>query len=201
MINYFQTLVNFSPEEIIDLENIIQSKKVAKGNHLIREGKICDFIAYVQKGCLRCYFLKEDGTEMTDNFSFEDDFITDYHSYLTQSPSLQNTMALEDAELLILRKKDVESLYQKSLNFQELGRLMAENLYVFSYQRVQSLLTENAEEKYLRLIRQRPQLLNRVQHYYVASYLGISPETLSRIRKKIYVKETKKGKKMIKLST
>lgn len=82
---------------------------------------------------MRCFFLKEDGTDMTDNFSFENEFITDYHSYLTQSPSIQNTVALEDAELLILKKKEVEALYQQSANFQQLGRLMAENLYVFSY--------------------------------------------------------------------
>lgn len=188
MLTSFQKLVPFSSEELTILEKVISTKNIQKGDYLIREGQICDFVAFVQKGCLRCFFLKEDGTDMTDNFSFENEFITDYHSYLTQSPSIQHTVALEDAKLLILKKKDIEALYQQSANFQQLGRLMAESLYVFSYQRIQSLLTEDAEEKYLRLIQYRPQLLNRVQHYYVASYLGISPETLSRIRKKIYLK-------------
>jgi len=188
MIKFLQQYIQFNEEELEYLSSIGKIKNINKNEHLLTEGKICNFIAYINKGCLRCYFLKDDGTEMTENFSFENQFITDYHSFLTHIPSTQNTIAVEDSELLIISREDIENMYQYGKKFEKLGRMIAENLYIFAYQRIQSLLTEDAEKKYIRLLKNRPDLLNRVQNYHVASYLGISPETLSRIRKKVLFK-------------
>jgi DNA polymerase II small subunit/DNA polymerase delta subunit B len=91
-------------------------------------------------------FHKEDGSEMTENFSFENQFITDYHSFLTQMPSTQNTIAIENSDLLIISGKEIEDMYKHGKNFEKLGRKIAENLYIFAYQRIQSLLTEDAEK-------------------------------------------------------
>lgn len=190
MIDFIQQLIPLTEIEISELESVIEYKTIKKDELLIREGQICDFIAFVQKGALHCYFLKENGNEMTEDFSTENEFITDYFSFLTQLPSSQNTVALEDSELLILWKKDIENFYKKHSKFQELGRLIAESLYIEKYQRIRSFLIEDAEQKYLSLCQNRPYLVDRIQHYHLASYLGISPETLSRIRKKVH-KNTK----------
>ncbi len=150
-----------------------------------REGQVCKSVAFVNKGCLR-YFYLNGGEEQTGQFFFENGWYTDYESFLTGYPSKQNIQALEPTELLLLSKKDLYELYESIPAFERFGRVMAENAYLGSRKNNVALLTLSPEERYLQLIAERPKLIERIPLKYIASYLGIKPESLSRIRKRLF---------------
>lgn len=161
---------------------------VKKGDFFVYAGQRVDKVAFVNKGLLRYYFVKE-GEEFTNEFFFEGEWMADYYSFLTHTPSDMYICALEDAELLTLSYDDMQWLYANLNMAEKFGRLIAEHIFIHSYQRNNSLLRDSPEERYLRLIAERPEVLARVPQYLVAGYLGIKPESLSRIRKRIWQNE------------
>lgn len=155
-----------------------------KGDYFIREGQYNNFVGFIVKGCLMCSFNK-DGKEYIEEFSFENEFITDYRSLLTDTPSDKNIICLEDSELLVIQYSEMQEMYKLKPIYERVGRLVAESLFMNWQEKAKSFLLDDAEERYLKLIEQKPTLVQRVPQYLIASYLGVSPETLSRIRKKI----------------
>jgi CRP-like cAMP-binding protein len=155
-----------------------------KGDYYIREGEKCKTVGFIVKGCMLCSYNK-DGAEVIDEFSLDKEFITDYHSFLTGMPADKDVKCLEDTELMILKYQDLQKLYNQNPIFERVGRLMAEALFINWQQKAKSLLLDDAEARYLKLVINRPDLPQRVPQYLIASYLGVAPETLSRIRKRI----------------
>jgi len=153
-----------------------------KGNYFVKEGQISRYIGFIVKGCLMCVY-NNDGKEFIDEFSLDNEFISAYASFITGTPADKDIICLEDSELLILSYSNLQELYEIDPVFERTGRLMAEMLFMNWQQRVKSLLLDNAETRYLRLTENRPDLIQRVPQYHIAQYLGVSPETLSRIRK------------------
>jgi CRP-like cAMP-binding protein len=131
-----------------------------------------------------CSYNK-DGKEVIDEFSLDNEFITDYKSFLTRTPADKDVRCLEKSSLLIISYEDLQDLYAEHPRFERIGRLMAEALFINWQDKAKSLLLDDAETRYLKLTSGRPDLVQRVPQYLIASYLGVSPETLSRIRKKI----------------
>lgn len=131
-----------------------------------------------------CVYNK-DGIDKIDEFSFENDFITDYLSILTHAPADKDIICLEDCEILVVEIQKLNNLYSQDPIFERIGRLMAEGLFINWHLKAKSLSMDNAETRYKNLVTMRPDLPQRVPQYLVASYLNISPETLSRIRKKM----------------
>ncbi len=131
------------------------------------------------------YFYEVDGDEHTGQFFFENGWYTDYDSFLSGKPSHQNIEALEKTDLLLLDKKHLEALYDQNPRFERFGRLMAERAYLGVRKRTESLTNQSAEERYLQLVKDRPKVIERIPQHYIASYLGIQPQSLSRIRKQI----------------
>ncbi|HPH46369.1 MAG TPA: Crp/Fnr family transcriptional regulator, partial [Chryseolinea sp.] len=115
--------------------------------------------------------------------------ITDYRSFLTQQPSTEYIIALEDAEVIELHYNDMQTLYEKVPSWQKYGRLIAEFLYIKVTERAQSLLFDSPEELYTRLMKERPKVIENMPQRYIASYLGIQPESLSRIRKRMMTQD------------
>lgn len=175
-------------DECKSLATIFYPRKLAKKDHMLLPGSVCSEIAFIVKGCLRYYYLKND-VERTGQFFFENSWFTDYESWITKQPSVVGIDALEPTELLIIQFRDLERLYDQNPKFERLGRLMAENTIIGIRNRNISLLGDSPEERYLRLMKERPKVIQRVPQHIIASYLGIEPETLSRIRKKIAMKE------------
>ena len=126
-----------------------------------------------------------DGEEITGQFFFENGWYTDYESFLLQKPSKQNIDALEPTELILLSKSDLFNLYITIPKFEKFGRIMAENAFMGLRNRTELLTQQSAEERYLKLVKERPKVIERVPQHYIASYLGIKPPSLSRIRKRI----------------
>ena len=155
-----------------------------KGDYFIKEGQVSRQLGYIITGSMLCYYDKE-GEEIIDEFSLDKEFITDYRSFLTNTPAEKNVRCLEDTELMVINYDDLQEQYDLSPTFEKVGRLMAEALFMNWQQKAKSLLLDDAEARYLKLVAKRPNLPQRVPQYLIASYLGVKPETLSRIRKRL----------------
>lgn len=181
---HLQHLIGLTNEEFDLFLGCLQSQKLKRKEVLIAEGDICRYAYFIKKGCLR-YFHNVDGEEITGQFFFENGWYTDYESFLLQKPSKQNIDALEPTELILLPKSELLNLYITIPKFEKFGRIMAENAFIGLRNRTELLTQQSAEERYLKLMKERPKVIERVPQHYIASYLGIKPPSLSRIRKRI----------------
>ena len=148
-----------------------------------RLGEPCTRLTFVNSGLLRVYFLTEE-SERTCRFLPEGSWYTDFESFSTGAPSREHLQALEDSEVVQVEKADLERLYQHHPNLERVGRLLTENALLEIHRRNQMLTLESPEARYERLCAESPELVNRVPQYYLASFLNLRPESLSRIRKR-----------------
>ncbi len=156
---------------------------VGKGEHLLRVGDIAAHIYYVSRGLLRYYFLDADnGEERTGQFFDENQVFTDASSFLSQTPASQSIQALEKSEVVCLSRAALYAAYASDHAMERFGRLMLEAALVGSQRRSTNLLTLTPDERYRAFVQARPEVATRVPQYLIASYLGITPEGLSRIR-------------------
>jgi CRP-like cAMP-binding protein len=179
--------IQLTDEECQDIAQLFHPLKLNKKEHWMQRGDVCNEIAFIAHGCIRTYYTKQQ-IDRTSQFFFENTWYTDYESWLSKQPVAVSVQALEPSYLLIIPFRELERLYVANPKFERLGRLMAENTIIHIRNRNLSLLNDNPEERYLRLIKERPKVVARIPQHIIASFLGIEPETLSRIRKKISTK-------------
>ena len=160
------------------------TKILQKGDKLVSPGQRTSFLAYIKSGAFRVFFINKKGQEITSWFSFQGMFITDLISYYKDTTAAQFIEAIDDSELWITQKSQLEDLYLTQPEFREFGRSFAEKGMVMVMERMMSLQTKSAEERYLELL-QQPNFLEKVPLKYLATYLGITDTSLSRIRKSI----------------
>ncbi len=183
---YYEEMVPLTPEEWNLLEPNFRIKYLNKGDKLQSEGEICNDVTFCNKGLLKSYHYKE-GKEYIEAFFSENQYLSDYSSFISQQPGRLYIEAIEECELVLLDYNTVQMLYERVNNFQRFGRLIAEYLFTQLCLRNSSLLFESPEERYLEFSKKRPDLIQRVPQYMIASYLGVTPEALSRIRKRLAV--------------
>ncbi|MGV3588938.1 MAG: Crp/Fnr family transcriptional regulator [Adhaeribacter sp.] len=160
-------------------------KKLRKKQYLLQEGDVCRYTAFVEKGALRSYHVDKKDQEHIIQFAFEGWWIADSYSFLTEEPSAYNIDVLEDAELLLLTLPAQEELLLKVPKMERYFRILLQKSLIAMQRRVVSSLSYTAEEKYIKLMEAYPNISQRVAQQQIASYLGITPETLSRIRKQL----------------
>ncbi|TDX00335.1 Crp/Fnr family transcriptional regulator [Dinghuibacter silviterrae] len=153
-----------------------------KGDFLIREGQVAGHIYFLYNGATRNYFLK-DGKEYTVDFHFKGDFVAAYLSFITREPSPVFIECLEDTETVAIAYDPLQEFYRHSHQGERIGRLMAEHQYVRRLRREMDILALTAEERYKQLLDKHPGLISALSVKHLSSYLGIQPESLSRIRK------------------
>ena len=187
LIKYLKERLQIDNENSLLFVEKFELKKLKKGDYFLQNGDFCKQIAFLNKGAMYCVYNK-DGIDKIDEFSFESDFITDYLSILIKAPTDKDIICLEDCEILVISMESLEILYNENPVFERIGRLMAEGLFINWHLKAKSLFMDNAETRYQNLIALKPNLPQRVPQYLIASYLNVSPETLSRIRKKIAAK-------------
>lgn len=182
---YVRRCARFSEEELALFNSLLQSRFVPKKTFLLQEGDICQFEAYLDKGCIKSYFLNENGFEVILTFATEDWWVSDIASFHEQIPSRMYIETLEDCELLVLSPAAKEELLAKAPRFERVFRLMVQR-HLASYQeRLFGNIAKSAQERYLDFLQKYPTLPLRVPQHQIAAYLGISPEFLSKIRARL----------------
>lgn len=181
---YISQFLTFTEDEWQLHQALLLRRFLKKGEFLLRGGEVCNHVTFINKGHFRSYNII-DGDDITFNFAFEGNYVTDYTSFVSRRPSTDYIVAMDDAEILQLKYEDLQAAYEKSPVWQKFGRLMAEFVLIHISQRNKGLLFNTPEERYLNLMKERPKVFERVPQQYIASYLGIKPESLSRIRKRL----------------
>lgn len=174
--------VSLTDDEWELCKNSFRPKRMLKRQYLLQEGDVCRELVFVEKGALYSFSVDSKGNQHVLRFAFEGWWMANLQSFFTNSPTRLNIEVLENSELLILDKANHEMLLDELPAYERYHRIIVQNAYVSLQQRVENALGLTAEEKYERLIEQSPEFLNRVPLNLVASYLGVSPETLSRVR-------------------
>jgi CRP-like cAMP-binding protein len=178
---YFNKFIKLNDSEWAEFENCIVKATIAKNEQILKPAEHCNFIAFIQEGSFRFYYDKEGEVKITA-FFFQGDFVSNYKSFLTGKPLDHFIEAMQDAAIYKINLQELKSLYDKHKNIERLGRLIAENLYLMVASRLDSFMFQTPEERYKSLIERNSRLLQDVPQYMIASYLGVKPETLSRIR-------------------
>ncbi len=175
----------FSEKELTRLGELLQVKHFPKKTYLLQEGEVCNFEAYINKGCVRTFYIDENGFEVTLMFSIEDWWIGDITSFYEQTPSNLFIETLEDSELLMFNPVTKEMLLAEIPKFERVFRLMVQRSLAATLSRLINTISMPAQEKYLDFIRRYPTIPQRVPQHYIASFLGISPEFLSKVRARL----------------
>lgn len=181
-------LVPFTQAELALINNYFEKKVLVKKEFLLEDNSICDFLGFVAKGSIRHFHVKN-GIEKTCDISFENSWVTDFQSFTTESLCVINLQAMEDSILYTITRKNLERLYQDCPNYEIFGRLMAEQVAQRATKIAMSLLSDKPEERFQNLLKSQPDLFQRVPQKYISNLLGVSPESLSRIRNRILHKE------------
>lgn len=182
----FQSIQDFSPEELMLLDSLITFRTVKKGEFLLRENQVCNEIVFIEKGILRSFFVNHKGDEITNCFAFENEFMASFASFITEEKAEENIQALADTELQVLDRKALQRLYESGFNWQETGRKMTELEFVNLQKRMVSFQKLSATQRYEELYQNHQKYLQLIPLQYLASYLGITPRHLSRIRKAVF---------------
>lgn len=164
---------------------IVRTTKVKRRQFIVQPNFVCTHQTYVVNGAFRSYFISKEGVEHTIQFAIEDWFISDFNSYIHQIPASLYVEALEDSVVQEIAYEDVEQLCKSNPKFERFFRLVAQKSFTFSQRRILSNLGKSAEERYVEFQSLYPSIVQRIPQYALASYLGMSAEFLSKIRKRL----------------
>ncbi|TXD49237.1 Crp/Fnr family transcriptional regulator [Polaribacter sp. IC073] len=183
---YIDQIATISKEDWTFFKSKLQRRTFPKKTAFLKINEVENHISFIESGVVRLYIPKENPEkEITFGFSFENQFISAYDSFLTQKPSLYQLQTLTKTSLLSITYKDLQEVYKTTQIGNLIGRLTAERLFLIKSKREQNLLNLTAEERYLKLFKERPELLKVIPLKYISSYIGVTAQALSRIRKRL----------------
>ncbi|WP_345190299.1 Crp/Fnr family transcriptional regulator [Algibacter agarivorans] len=183
---YLEQIATISNEDWAFFTSKLQRRVIPKKTIFLKLNEIENHISFIESGAVRLFIPKEDPEkEITFGFSFENQFISAYDSFLTQKPSAYQLQALTETVLLSMTYNDLQAVYNHTQIGNLIGRLTAERLFLLKSKREQNLLNLTAEERYMKLFKERPELLKEIPLKYISSYIGVTAQALSRIRKRM----------------
>lgn len=180
---YLKSFNIITDKEIDSLLQVTTVKNYNKSDYFIKEEETCKHVSFVLSGIFRSYYISDKGEEITYCITFPNNFMTAYSSYLLAEPSKEIIQAITPAEILLIQKKDIEILTQRSPNWNIFLKIMAEQQYIALEQKIFQLQKSDASKRYTNLINNHPEYVQKIPLQYLASYLGITQRHLSRIRK------------------
>ncbi|MEO7975641.1 Crp/Fnr family transcriptional regulator [Flavobacterium sp.] len=182
---YFEKKVKITDQEWNVFSSKLVRNQFPRKTLLLKSGQTENYLSFIEKGIIRFYITKKE-SDFTFSFSFENEFVSAYDSFLTQTPCAYDLETLSDTILWQISFNDLQAIYAETEIGNTIGRFASEGLYLENVKREISLLTETAEQRYLNLFTEQPHLIQKVPLKYIASYIGITPQALSRIRRRIY---------------
>lgn len=180
---YFNRYVEFSNKEIDTIFDKVIVKKFKKKDYLLQQGKICKIKFFITKGLVRSFYIDNKGNEKIVQFAIENWWVTNFESFVKNTPSSCSIQAIEDTTSLIINREDLEQLYVTIPKLERVFRIITENMLIALQRRNQFYLKLTSKERYFFLMNSIPDFVQRVPQYMIASYLEITPEYLSEIRK------------------
>ncbi|HVW99978.1 MAG TPA: Crp/Fnr family transcriptional regulator [Candidatus Babeliaceae bacterium] len=184
LLKSIRSLITLSPAEVEIVTFLFKEKTYKKGEFFLAEGQICKQVGFVTKGLMR-YYINHDGEEKTYAFSQENKYVCNYESFLPQSRSSKNIQALEDTDVLVISHDDLQIFYTTVREGERFGRIVIGAVFVQILEDLSSFYTDTPEHRYEKFITNHPDLQQRISQYHIASYVGVKPQSLSRIRKRI----------------
>ncbi len=188
LIEKLRSYIEFNEDEERFIDNVFRVKHFAKGEYFLLAGDVCCEAAFIESGVFR-FYINTGERDATYYFAAENEFICDYPSFLPQRPSAVNIQALEAAEIRAISFDDLQSFYREVNSGERFGRLIAEEIFVDSIQQLASFYQDKPAVRYQNFVHRFPQLVQRLPQYYIASYVGIEPQSLSRIRRRFLSKK------------
>ncbi len=185
LIDYFNTLLPLDEEEKSAVEEVFKERKVKRRHFILQQGEVCRHNTFVVEGCFKMYLVDDKGKEHNLQFAIENWWIGDIGSFHSEEPSQLYIEALEHSAILQIKKEDQLQLFVEHPKFNRIFRVLTENALVSAQRRILQNIGSTAEERYLDFLKRYPYLFNRISNVQIASYLGVTPEFLSTIRKKI----------------
>lgn len=189
LIDFVNTIVPLTRDEVESILSFIEYKEYVKGDYLTKADQVENYVYFLVEGGVRNFCISK-GEEISLDFFFEGGFTNSFMSFLLRQPSAVYVHALADCKVLRIHFDHLNRLYEQSKNINKLGRIIAESLYIRRTRREVALITLSARERYDHLIATQPEFIRRIPLKYLATFLGINPETLSRIRKQTSRKKT-----------
>lgn len=185
----FQYLRNFAAltdKDIAESEPFWKPRKMKKGDFFNMQSMVCNDLGFVVKGIFRIYY-RDPTTEKDKNLFFfsENQFVVSFRSFISRNPCWYFIEALEDSEIIFISYKDLHGLYESNPKWEKFGRLLAELFFAYAQSRAEEFMFFSHEERYLRLLDEHPNIIERIPAYHISSFLGITNPSLSRIRKRI----------------
>lgn len=171
--------------ELIELIHRSKTQIINKDDYFLKEGDIPRRIGFVRSGILRLYYIDKTGKDVTKHFCPEHTLAISYSAFIQQQPSRFFIQALENTKLITIDKSSYDYLLNRNICWQITARKLAEMVFILKERREAELLLDDAQKRYLQFLTDYPNLINRIKHYYISSYLGVTPESLSRIRAQI----------------
>ncbi|GAA4206424.1 Crp/Fnr family transcriptional regulator [Pedobacter jeongneungensis] len=182
-------LKNFAPltdQDITESLPFWKPRKIAKGDYFNMQRMVCNDLGLVVKGIFRIFY-RDPETEAEKNLFFfsENQFVVSFRSFISQNPCWYFIEAMEDSEIIFISYRDLNALYEKNLNWGKFGRLLAETFFAYAQSRTEEFIFFSHEQRFLRLLEEHPNIVERIPAYHISSFLGITNPSLSRIRKRI----------------
>lgn len=187
LINYFQRIMPLTREEVEGIVETMTIKQYKKGTVLLKEGQVSTEVYFVLEGCVRQFYLV-DGEEKTNNFFTEEQWVISMQSFGNQKPSQHYLDCCLDCSLVVGNREKEENLYKRFPKLETVSRKVMEKVFAEQQEIMSTYTTDTAEQRYLKLLKSRPDLFQKIPQYQIASYIGVKPESLSRIRKRLFQK-------------
>jgi len=185
IFEHFNKILPMAKKEVEEITPLLKTKTVLKDEFLLHENQTCKFLTFVKKGSFRSFHVNSNGKSTNLMLNSTHEFISNYDSYLSGLPSNISIQAIEVSEVITILKKDLDKLLETSLYWNKVGRIMAENIFVISKLRLESILYRTPKERYFDLIKCSPEFLKKYSLTDISSFIGVTLQSLSRIRARI----------------
>jgi len=183
---HLKSFAALTDQDIAESRAFWKPRKIAKGDFFNMQSMVCNDLGLIVKGIFRIYYRAPEGEEEKNLFFFsENQFVVSFRSFISQNPCWYFIEAMEDSEIIFISYQDLNSLYERNLNWGKFGRLLAETFFAYAQSRAEEFLFLSHEKRFLRLLEEHPNIVERIPAYHISSFLGITNPSLSRIRKRV----------------